>query len=140
MEDKRKLLTEEIIIDRITKVSKINWTTFCEKYRISEDFIKKFQKVMDWNSISHYQNLSEELLNEFKHKINWYQMFMWNKQISLETKLMFLHYYDFDYDLIYPRVNNLSDLINDLKKNYPQERMLTRDEITPHLIMHRLTS
>ena len=140
MEDKRKLLTNEIIIDRITKVKKINWTMFCEKYIISEDFIRKFQKVIDWYAISEYQLLSEEFLNKFKDKINWYRLFCFNELISLETKLLFLHYYDFDYDLVYPTNINLSNLINDLKKNYPQKRILTRDEIVPILVMHQLTS
>ena len=140
MEDKRKLLTDEIIITRITKVKKINWTMFCEKYIISEDFIRKFQKVIDWYAISEYQLLSEEFLNKFKDKINWYRLFCFNELISLETKLLFLHYYDFDYDLVYPTNINLSNLINDLKKNYPQKRILTRDEIVPILVMHQLTS
>ncbi len=41
-------------------------------YKLSENFIRKFQDRLDWDLISEWQKLSEDFIREFQNDVNWY--------------------------------------------------------------------
>jgi len=51
---------------------KLDWNSISEFQNLSENFIREFQDKLDWNSISEFQKLSENFIREFQNKVNWF--------------------------------------------------------------------
>ena len=49
----------------------IVWSIVCQKYSLSESFIREFKDYVWWGSICAYQKLSESFIREFKDKVYW---------------------------------------------------------------------
>jgi hypothetical protein len=49
----------------------VNWGWISSNQKLSEDFIREFQKKVDWGCISATQKLSEGFIREFQEKVNW---------------------------------------------------------------------
>ena len=41
-------------------------------YKLSENFIRKFENKVYWHYVSKYQKLSENFIREFQYKVDWY--------------------------------------------------------------------
>jgi hypothetical protein len=57
----------------------VEWLIICRNYRLSDEFIRKFQDRVNWMYISIYQKLSEDFMREFKDKIQWLFIFEFQK-------------------------------------------------------------
>ena len=59
--------------DFIRKFAKmVNWNGISIHQNLSEDFIREFANRVNWNWISNYQHLSEGFIREFQDKVNWH--------------------------------------------------------------------
>ena len=61
-------LTEEFIREF---ADMFNWEYISKCQHLSEDFIREFKDYVDWDYISSYQHLSEDFIGEFKDRVNW---------------------------------------------------------------------
>jgi hypothetical protein len=58
-----------------------NSIVYISKFRyLSNDFICKYYRLLNWNHVSRFQNLSETMIKKFKNYVNW-------KSISRYQKL-----------------------------------------------------
>jgi len=63
----------KVKINKICNMKKeFDWIEICEKYKLSEEFIREFSEEVYWDYISVFQPLSDELIREFSEKVNWY--------------------------------------------------------------------
>ena len=61
-------LTEEFIREF---ADMFDWEYISKCQHLSEDFIREFKDYVDWDYISSYQHLSEDFIGEFKDRVNW---------------------------------------------------------------------
>ena len=61
-------LTEEFIREF---ADMFDWEYISKCQHLSEDFIREFKDYVDWDYISSYQHLSEDFIREFKDRVNW---------------------------------------------------------------------
>lgn len=62
----------ELLGTEYKKDSEINWKKISSmEFRLNEDFIREFQDMLDWGTVSICQNLSEVIIEEFKDKVSW---------------------------------------------------------------------
>ncbi len=65
------MINNQIVLLKFIQTNKnVNWYVYIYNYKLSENFIKKFQDNVDWANISKYQELSENFIREFKDKVN----------------------------------------------------------------------
>ena len=74
---KQKHTLSENFIRKFKK--KVNWEYISEHQELSEDFIKKFKHKVDWNNISHYQKLSENFITDYEDKVCWEYIFKYQE-------------------------------------------------------------
>ena len=66
------MIDNQIILYKFIQTNNnVNWIYISYNYKLSENFIRKFQDRLDWDLISSNQKLSKEFKEEFKHKIKW---------------------------------------------------------------------
>ena len=66
------MINNQIILFKFIKTNKnIDWYYISGNYKLSENFIKKFQDKFNWSEISYYQKLSENFIREFQDKVDW---------------------------------------------------------------------
>lgn len=52
--------------------SEISWFTISSnEFKLTDDFIREFQGLLNWRTVSICQNLSEEIIEEFSHYVDW---------------------------------------------------------------------
>ncbi len=62
------MINNQIILLKFIQINtNVNWNYISENYKLSENFIKKFQDKFDWDYISMKQKLSESFIIEFKN-------------------------------------------------------------------------
>ena len=61
-------LTEEFIREF---ADMFDWEYISKCQHLSEDFIREFKDYVDWDYISSYQHLSEDFIREFKDRVSW---------------------------------------------------------------------
>ena len=61
---------QKILLKFIQTNNNVNWINISNKYKLSENFIWKFQDKVYWTYISYSQKLSEKFKSEFKYKLN----------------------------------------------------------------------
>jgi phosphoribosylanthranilate isomerase len=76
---KTKRYSEQELEEAISSGVKINWRTLCMFQRVSVDFIRKHQDIINWKMISIHQYLSEEFIEEFAHKVKWIYICLFQK-------------------------------------------------------------
>ena len=76
------MINNQIILLKFIQINNnVDWEYISYFYKLSENFIKKFQNNVDCDNISSYiQKLSENFIREFQDKVNWYY-------ISINQKL-----------------------------------------------------
>ena len=91
----------ESFIDRHSK--EVDWYFISIYQKLSEEFIEKHSKKVNWNMISQYQKLSEEFIEKYSDKICW-------ESVSIYQKLSesFIERHSDKVNLIY--VSNSQDL------------------------------
>ena len=62
---------QKILYKFIQTNNNVNLCEISFYYKLSENFIRKFQDKVEWHFISEYQNLSESFIREFKDKVYW---------------------------------------------------------------------
>ena len=62
-------LTEEFIREF---ADMFDWEYISKCQHLSEDFIREFKDYVDWDYISSYQHLSEDFIREFKDRVWWF--------------------------------------------------------------------
>jgi hypothetical protein len=70
-------LTDEKILkkygkDNIAELSPHDWGEISIRYKLTEDFIRKFKDNVNWSLISEYQKISESFIREFKDDVDWH--------------------------------------------------------------------
>ncbi|BAE47704.1 hypothetical protein G8S49_06410 [Clostridium botulinum C] len=60
----------EIIINELINSKLNNWNEISSQ-DLSEEFMDKYQDILDWKYISVYQNLSESFSEKYQDKLNW---------------------------------------------------------------------
>src|SRR5574344_622763 len=81
-----EILSEDFI-DKYKKY--LNYSYVCSKKQLSEDFIRNHSEDIDWHTISIYQNLSKDFIKEFKDKIDFYYLFRDNKYLTKDAAIEF---------------------------------------------------
>jgi hypothetical protein len=72
MNEYRTNLLKEIGIDANFALSDLRaWIVISKKNKLSEEFIREFQNLVDWSEISRYQLLSEDFIREFQNRVSW---------------------------------------------------------------------
>ena len=61
-------LTEEFIREF---ADMFDWEYISKCQHLSEDFIREFKDYVDWDYISSYQHLSEDFIRKFADRVNW---------------------------------------------------------------------
>jgi hypothetical protein len=86
-----KLDLAEIVINQklsdyfiIRYQKRLNWFLLSEYQQLSEKIIKKFKRKVYWNDISRYQNMSTKFIKKFRYYINW-KLILENQTLSDET-------------------------------------------------------
>ena len=69
-------LTEEFIREF---ADMFDWEYISKCQHLSEDFIREFKDYVDWDYISSYQHLSEDFIGEFKDRVNWTYISMYQR-------------------------------------------------------------
>ena len=66
------MVDNQIILYKFIKINNnVDWYLISYRYKLSENFIRKFQDKVNWCEISIHQKLSKNFKKEFKHKIKW---------------------------------------------------------------------
>ncbi|MDJ1479378.1 hypothetical protein QNI16_02710 [Cytophagaceae bacterium YF14B1] len=71
-------LSSEYIEKALQAINAKVWRSISVNQSLSDDFVRKYQNDIDWNSLSSLSlgNLSMETIREFEGKINWCQIVM----------------------------------------------------------------
>ncbi len=83
---------QKILYKFIRTNDNLDWEYISYFYKLSENFIKKFQNNVDWDNISCVQKLSENFIREFQDKVNWYYISI-NQKLSINFKKKNLIFY-----------------------------------------------
>lgn len=73
---KNQNLSNDFLRKIFNDVKKYNFTwreyeNIIKYQKLSENFIKEYNQVLNWSCISAYQELSESFISEFRHKVVW---------------------------------------------------------------------
>ena len=65
------MINNQIILYKFIQTNNnVNWYSISSYYKLSENFIEKFQDNVDWANISACQNLSINFIQKFQNKVN----------------------------------------------------------------------
>lgn len=67
MRHKKILYDENSLID----VNLMDWSSICEKDKLTEGFITKYKDYVDWYYISEKQKLSESFIEKYEDYLDW---------------------------------------------------------------------
>jgi len=79
-------LDKFIIIENLTLISLekyMDWDNI-SKQELSENFMRKYNRFLNWWIISEHQKMSESFIREFKTKVNWVSL-LFNKKLDLSN-------------------------------------------------------
>lgn len=64
------------IAEYVQKLEIVNnmWRVISVTQKLSEDFIREYQRYISWHEVSRYQKLSESFIEEFSHEVDWYNI------------------------------------------------------------------
>jgi hypothetical protein len=88
------------LIDKAFKYIDINledWSYISCEYKLSEDFIRKYQDKVDWHWISITQKLSLQFIEEFENKVDWYYI---SKYQKLNTQFIYKYENRIDFSFL----------------------------------------
>jgi len=131
-----QILSENFILEFKDKIC---WDSISSSQILSEDFIKKYQYRLDWDWISSNQLLTIVFIEEFKDKIDFFSLFAFNDKINFLTKtrlIMYLNLMEIELNF----KEKIYNLIFEIQDHFKyKKRILTENEVTPFLIMYKLT-
>ncbi len=73
-------------------IENISWSYvfFCNKNKLSEDFIREFKDKIDWSLIGYSQDLSEDFIYDFKDRLH--LPYLIKRNVITEHRLKELEY------------------------------------------------
>lgn len=69
--------TEEICQKAPYKGVSPFWFNISKYYRLSDDFVHRFQDKLNWRIVSTYQRLSEDFIRQYQDKVVWENIFIY---------------------------------------------------------------
>ena len=106
---------------------KREWSLICYHQNLSEEFIRKHYKDIDWVAISVSQNLSKEFMIEFGNKLSCNDLIIYQKNIDEDVIKIIGKNFDIKNDSdvnmmesfikIYHSIPNLHELLVNIKNN-----------------------
>lgn len=113
--------------DNEIKKNFIHWNNILQEIQLSEEFIRKHYKDIDWVAISVCQKLSKEFIIEFGNKLSCNDLIIYQKNIDEDVIKIIGKNFDIknDYELkmtesfikIYHSIPNLHELLVNIKNN-----------------------
>ena len=103
---KRDLLKQIGVTKKVGELDIYEWDDIAIKKNLSEEFIREFQKYLDWVHISKFQKLSIDFIREFIDKISWH--FIWRYQVLPEDFIR-----EFELEVRWTDVSKFQQLTDD---------------------------